>query len=306
MVFELAVYGVTIPLIVALVAMLAGTRPWSADGPSGRIAGAVAVAGAYAAAFLGARGWPDLPAVEATDWTFWAALVALALALLEVAADKVWVRWPLRAALVLGALWLVLRPMLEHTWEGTEGPLHVVGLAAGVLIVWALVEALARRRTGASIPLVLAAVACTGAGVVAIAASVVTAQLVVALAVAAGVPVLVAWWRGHVAMRGALAVFAPLLGLLWTVSWVYAGVDGRAMLLISAAPLLAWLGEIPAIRDRAAWLAVAVRVTLVVLPVAGALVVSEFLEEPAADYGEAPTEDAGDAEADDDGTYVPY
>jgi hypothetical protein len=232
------------------------------------------------------------------------ALGLIMIGLVDAYLRKPLVYWPLRAATVFGGLYLILESMLQHTWEGSEGALHIGGYGLVILALWGGLDRLASRSRGASLPVALALAAGGGAAVTANAATLTTGVLAGALAIAIGVFAIVAWWRGEVSIRGATSVFAPLLGFLWVIALVYADVPMVTMALLAAAPLAVWLGEVPMLSERPMGIAAARLVGALLLVVAGFVGAETDLLTPTSE--ESSVEESAEGDGDGSGSYVPY
>lgn len=314
---DVVLFGLLVPLLVAAAVYLAGWRPWaSTQPPDNALVGVWAVLAAYLAGYVGLEGWPPLPPQVAGGWTVYAAIGAAALAHVDLALRKPVIGWVLRVALVVGILWGMFQTMFDparsDAWSPTGGALRIAGYGVAILVVWAALESLAERRRDGSVPLALGLAAGVGGVAVILGGSLFRGVIGASLAFAVGLPFLVALWRGSAPVRGAVAVFVPVLGLIWSLAYVYDEIAGGTMLLVAVAPLLAWLGELPGLRPRAL-AAGAVRATAVLVVVGAAAGVAVM---PAGEGGEAAAESEGSSsgsdsedgedEGDDGGTYKAY
>jgi hypothetical protein len=245
-------WAMLFPAVIAVLAIVAGhvglrrdrrTQPW---GP------ALAVAGAFAAAYFGIVGQlPPWPANSAQGWLFY--LVALPV-VIGVIAMTVRSRWWVDAALSVILLaatgWLLTRPRVAAL-EPSEFR-ATLAVAVGVMIAWwAGMEPLARRQQGWMLPLLLSAA--VGCGAVALVAAHTQAlgQILGGVAIALVLTAVTGLWfrEMSVARGGILAVTLTYLGLL-LCGHLYADMTPRDALILAAAPLTLWVGEIPGLRRR--------------------------------------------------------
>ena len=201
-------------------------------------ASALALAAGLAAGNLFRGALPLIPEQAAWHWLPLTALAALAAGLLARLPHVPWfVGWPVRLAAVAFAAWmLVPNEFRAQAWW------HLGAFAAGVLALWALLETVAERTPGGTVPLSLALAFLGGAVVILHGYSARLADI--GLIAAAGLTgiALVAWW-GQADVRGAMPGVAVLLpGLLLAGMWETADltkVPRRSFVLIAVAPL-AW------------------------------------------------------------------
>ncbi|MGB7158837.1 MAG: hypothetical protein WBD40_12265, partial [Tepidisphaeraceae bacterium] len=207
-------------------------------------------------------GVPPFPPISAQQW-----LVFLCAAVVLVAIVHPFVRskWfaVVASAVVLGATpWLLLRnvsfiePRVLWTW--------IAG--AGVVMVawWGALERLSRRGRGGALPLLLAIVFGVAGLAIINAESALLGQATGSLAVPLVIisAAALASRGASLARGGALAVTLLLLGLLLTAHF-FANLTTRDLILLAAAPLAAWAGELPKLGKPDSWKRVAVRTVAV-------------------------------------------
>jgi hypothetical protein len=95
--------------------------------------------------------------------------------------------------------------------------------------------------------------------------------------------VLLARWRVPLG-RGAAPVFAMTLFGLWIAGFFYAEVTVASALLLAAAPVVAGLAGLPALRRVAPWQATLARTAAVLVPVGLALVLALAAQPEAGPY----------------------
>jgi hypothetical protein len=174
----------------------------------------------------GTSAWNRLP---------WAALAALAVGLAAR-----WPRlprlagWPLRALAAVAAAWWVVPPEVrsEVTWLPAA-------LAAVMLAEWALLEPLAARPPGGSVPLALALTAFVAATVLICANTARLTDAATVLAAALGGVAVVSWWRRSDAGSAVPGVVVLLPGLLLMgQQTTYSEVPWQAFATAAGAPLV--------------------------------------------------------------------
>jgi hypothetical protein len=144
----------------------------------------------------------------------------------------------------------------------------MMAATAGMVVWWIAMELLASRLRGATMPLLLTITSMVAATVITNAHSQAYGQLAAGLGAAlAAVTVLAFWLRGLTLARGGvLAVAAILLGLL-LCGHHYADLGQRDLILLAAAPLTAWIAEIPPLarKPKSRWI---IRFAVVVIVLA--------------------------------------
>ncbi|MHC4341446.1 MAG: hypothetical protein ACYSX0_14690 [Planctomycetota bacterium] len=280
---QLSLYAVLVPGFASGVILLAGWRPWQ---KKGAVSGAWAPGVAVGAGFLLARtgfadwSWPGFWPVGAEDRLAYLVLVASAL---SVVPGRLWLR----------LIFSVLTPQLlvvgkiGDSWSLAEKALVLGVLSATTFALWSAMERLAERRRGASVP-VIWMVALAGAAIVFERAnSISLAQQAGALAACFGAAWVLALWKSpKVSLSGAVPVaMVAWSGLLLGARYyAYPGLALLPTLLLAVAPAAAWAGELPWLRDRPAWIGMAVRLAAVALPVA--IAVATAAAAPADPYGD--------------------
>lgn len=208
----------------------ASRREWAAP---------LALAVGYMLAHYHTLGWPVIPPTESTQWLFFLAPLGGLLGILEARWQSPrWWQGLSRLLLLLGNLWLALRPMVGETLTLGSALVWLVALSLLGGLTWYGLEALARRRSGASMPLHLSLWAAGTGMALALSHSAALGQLAGGLALTVGMAVLVAWRNTHFSLAGgALAVFWPLLLALGVNGYFYASLSPWVALLLWASPL---------------------------------------------------------------------
>jgi hypothetical protein len=263
------------PLIMAgatVLAALVAVVVWLV-GRSRPAAGAVGVGlGVLVGAWVLGLG-PRVPPREVLD-RFLLILVPAAM-LAEVASSfrARWVGWVARAVVALGAAPVLVYqgPMYLSDLTGgptsgqldTTGRLAVfAGLAVALFLVWAALNRLA-DRAGRSATVAMA-VTTGGAGLALMLSGYATGGLLgFPLAVVVGVFAFIG--SGH--RPSAVGVAVVALFALLVIGRLFAGLTPQSALLLFAAPLLAWLPELPRVRRLRPLLRDGLRVALTIVPV---------------------------------------
>jgi hypothetical protein len=173
------------------------------------------------------------------------------------------------AAVLAAAAWLVVRPRAE-VLDPKMFWARAAGAAVASVAWWAAMEWLARRRPGPGLPLLLSAAAGSAALVLVDSGSQAFGQITGGVALALLVLAAAGLWFGNLSLArgGVLAVAIALLGML-LAGYCYADLTPQNFVLLAAAPLAAWIAELPPLRRRPrVGFAVAAVVTFSVLLVA--------------------------------------
>src|SRR5688572_17755523 len=124
-------FGMVVPAVIAAAGVLlslASRRAWVAP---------IAIGAAFLCGFVGMFSWSSFRPTDSLEWLW---LVGVSAALLGVA-QALW-RIPigLNAALVLvistGSAWLLLRPLVPHTWNERQATMWISALAAAITAAW--------------------------------------------------------------------------------------------------------------------------------------------------------------------------
>lgn len=257
-------FGIMLPLAVAVVIGLIAWRTKQAwllplGGGIGFLVGYASSLGS-----TGGFGLPRLPPGDGTDWLFWAALPAIALAMLAG-----WLGW--RWLAILGAwagvvVWAIARPLVPGTLSAAAAV--EIGVAAGVIgVIVVGVHSLVAARIGHGWSVLSLCIVLGGAGVTVLSSNLRTVGVYgIGAAAAVGGLVLFAQ-RLKAAPAVAILAASILCGLLAGgrfypdpgVSWV-----GVAVLL--ASPLLMLAGLV--VPSKRGWVRGAVAVLAVTIAVA--------------------------------------
>ncbi|HEV2292762.1 MAG TPA: hypothetical protein VGR35_02840 [Tepidisphaeraceae bacterium] len=254
---------VCLPALLGAVAMLA-TRPWRRGRDLGGWGGALAIAGGFAIAFYHMfSGVPPFPPVSAQQWLFFLGAAVVLVAVLQALVRSKWFA-PTASALVAGATPYLL---LQKVSFLEPRPLWMWIVVGGVVMVawWGAMELLSRRARGGTLPLLIGVIFGFSGLAIINAHSATLGQVAGSLAVPLVIIAAAAMGtRGGVVLArgGALAVAVFLLGLLLTAHF-FADLPVRDLVLLAAAPLAAWAGELPKLGNPDSWKRVVVRTVAV-------------------------------------------
>jgi hypothetical protein len=248
-----------------------------------RRAGAALALGAGAATgillFLGRL--PEAPGlfILPMEWPFH---IALGGTVIGVVLSSSHVGLPVRTLVMLLASAGVAALVLHTQTETGNEEVAIVALAGGA--VWFLLDRLAERRPGPTVPFAMSLTGLFAAEALYHGGSNEIAQMIGALAAAGGAAVLVGllWPRLSLA-RGGVAVYSVLTIGCLAIGNFRAGLPDESALLVLAAPLAAWAGELPFFRRRSATLRVVV-LLVAVSALAFAAVAHSFGANPAEEY----------------------
>lgn len=280
--------GIVLPALVAFAVLIVAWCPWRRKDspPVGRWGGALALSAGYAVGHVALTGWQPFPPTEVTHWLLYFALAAMAVGLLDALwREPAWLRWGGRLLLAGAVVWLLLRPIIEYTWGSAQGAAWIVGLGLALLAFWAGLEALSERLSTASLSLILLIVTAGSSVVLLLSGSALLSQLGGAAAATLGACLVVAGRSPTLSLaRGAVCVVSVLLAGLWLNGYFYAEAPLTSVLLVALSPTAAWVGQVERVRRLAPWQANLVRVAVVLVPVALA-VVTALRASPRTGYG---------------------
>jgi hypothetical protein len=251
------VYGVLLPAVVAGVVLLAGRRAWAA---------ALGLGAGYVAGHAVLFGWPALPPPDSSNWPLWFAIGAAALAVVETSWEpRAAIRWLVRALAATGALVIVKPPAESIVWSLEH--------AAGLLVLWVLLDVLARKLGSASFALVALVLAAGAAAVVGLTGSAKLGQMGGCLAAGLGACwVLAAVGVAREISGGVVSVVAVVLGSIVACGTGYSETPPWMAAAVAATPLAALAIEATPLRRATPWKAATARAILVALPLAGCVV----------------------------------
>ncbi len=270
--------GVVLPAVLSGLWLLpAWRRRDDTVSDSGRWVGPLALATAYIAGHVGTLGWPPFPAIEANQWVAWFTIVAAVMGVVEAArAVPAWRQWMLRVLLLAATLWLVLRPMVDYSWEPGQAVLWIGGIGALALGLWVELELVLPRLSPAAGWLTLLLQVSGGAAALAMSGSLALGLLAGGLAAGVGAALVLSLVLGG---RPITATVIPVPGLvltgLLTAGYFYSELPALSALLVAASPLAALLAAV-AMRGRAPLLTVAVQATAQLVAIVVALTLAGF------------------------------
>jgi hypothetical protein len=212
--------------------------------------------------------WPFAArTLSGPDWLLWIALASGPLLLFDARLGRF-----APAARVLigsGVIAMVLQAMARHHWETMVTVVWFAGLGLLLFVAWLAAARLGRRRSGATLPLVLLVTA-TGLAVSAgLTGSAKLGQVTGILCAGLGATGLLAWWRpGFRLTTGDVTHTIVILFGLGLSAFFFSGLPAVDALLIASAPAAAWLGERPALGLRTPAQRTALRVLAAAVPVA--------------------------------------
>ena len=228
----------------------------------------LAVGVAYFVGHLFVTGWVAFPPADTTNWLPGFALVTAVLsAFCGVVTRKAWVRVLILSLVSAGALRLLLKPKFEYGWSLTEGYVWVALLAAAMVLVTIILDALVQRPAMAVEMPALLLIICGGTfGALILSGSMLLGQFTVVLGAAVlGSSVFSA--RKVNVSRGIVPVFSLLLVALLLSGYFFAELPATSAALIALAPVLALIPirrlALPAFPVRAALVSVPILVALV-------------------------------------------
>lgn len=243
-------WGILYPGILAAVALVIGRFTQKSKREASPWAIGLAIAGGYLLAFIGISGGLRLPPTDAQGWLAIMGTLALVIPIAAMMSRK---RLPpalLTIAFIIATTWMVTMRRQHALTSGEFYKLLATAIVAAVGW-WALMEPLASRRRGPTIPILLSGVFGSAALVLINAGTQRMGQIEGAVAVVLLVIALLGFWLTDLTLsRGALAILTIVgLGTLYC-GYLYADVKPIDIAILSVAALSAWIGEAPIIRTR--------------------------------------------------------
>jgi hypothetical protein len=266
---DILVWVIGVPVVVALLAVLLSHLPWRRDRATQPWGPALAVGGAFVAAYIALRGRPKMPPLDAQGWLVWLGVASVVVAVFATVLRKRqrWVAPAVSVLLIAATVWVISRtriPLLG--WR--QFLVQTLLIALALVAWWLLTDRLATRLTGPTLPLVLMLTASVAALALVNAHSLLLGQLAGASASACGVM----WVSGFVfrkqslARGGVLALTVVLLGVILAGHY-FADLSMLDLILLAAAPLGAWVGEAPVFRSKRPRFAARLVAVLIILAI---------------------------------------
>ena len=264
---QILIWVIALPVAVSLVAIFVAHVPPGRNRATQQWGPALALAGAFAAAFVALRGRPRIPPPDAQSWLVYFGGASVLIAIVATVVKKN--RW---RAIVFVASVVLIAATVWFTWRSQipifgwrEFLIRMAIVAACIVAWWLLIDRLAARVKGPAVPLVLTITASVAALVLVNAHSVFLGQLAGAVAASLGAMTVASLYfkKFTLAGGGVLTLAVLLLGVL-LLGKVY-DLSYLDLTLLSAAPLAAWLGELPFKSKRARFATRVLAVLLVLL-----------------------------------------
>lgn len=258
------VFGIFLPALVCITILVIAWRPWqnrekmaiASWGP------AVGVAIGYIAGYLGLKYSLQLNVSDGLEWLgYGAALIAFFSQIDGVTGKRVWIQTliGLSFAIAFSTL-LIVREWMTPTWCWR------LSFGSFMVVTWGLMETLAQRRHGASMPIILCLTAAVAANIVAIEITT-FGQLAGVLAAAIAPCMAISWLRGQASLaHGPVLIFVLILSSLLLHSYFGYTSDTiplASFVIVLLAPLAAWVGEFPPVLRWRPWQATLMRVSVV-------------------------------------------
>ena len=260
------VFGVFLPALVCITILVIAWRPWqnrektaiASWGP------AVGVAIGYLAGYLGLKFSLQLNVSDGLEWLGYGAALIAFFSQIDVSAGKrVWIQTliGLSFAIAFSTL-LIVRGWMAPAWCWR------LGFGSFMVVTWGLMETLARRQCGASMPIILCLTTAAAANIIAIEITTFS-QLAGVLAAAIAPCMAISWFRGQASLaHGPVLIFVLILSSLLLHSYFGYTSDTvplASFVIVLLAPLAAWVGEFPPVLSWRPWQATLVRVGAVAI-----------------------------------------
>jgi hypothetical protein len=186
---------------------------------------------------------PEMPGrgIPVADWPFHFAVAGAGIGVILSSSHVGWpVRFLVATASMVGVAFLLLEPIEE---AGNKETLAVAAVGA---VVWLLLDGIATRRPGPTMPIVLSLAAFLAVQAMIHGRSAKVGEMAASLSAALGGAVGVAFvWRTLSLARGGTAVYSMLITGCLVIGAYFDALPLEAGGILLAAPLFAWVGEIP-------------------------------------------------------------
>lgn len=156
----------------------------------------------------------------------------------------------------------------------------ILPISLVIFITWLLIEPIAMRSAGSATPIVIGPLTAGLAQLLLLSADSQTgmiAAILPATALGALLAAIIGWFLGKPISfsRGPVIVWLTLIGTLFGFMWLDSeDLPSRYLYWIAAAPVLAWIVELPLLKKRKPWIRETVRLALVAIPVVVAVVLA--------------------------------
>ena len=285
MVLKPLLFGVMLPAVISGVVLLIGNR--AGEGSGRRWASSLAIGLACIGGYWGVIGLPPFLPIEASQWLFYLVGVAIVVGGLNGSSRvPAWVRWTLNLLLVALTSWLLVRPLLQYSWQGVGGILRLVGVIGGFLAFWFFLHRLLLSASAAVWnTATLCIIATTTSVVLVLSGSALLGQLGGVLTASVGAVVVLAWRLPAISLaRSGTAVIAIWLGGLLLAGYLYAAVPITSLILLILSPAAAWVGHLPYFKSARPWQRALVQLAAVSAPAILAVVLAIDIS-AGGDYG---------------------
>ncbi len=268
--FNVALHVVLLPALVAGSIMTLAWRPWRDETwLNDYWGGSIGIGAAYLVGHWGLGGQPEnMPYLGAGIIVI--GLVQPLLARISSGFD--WEKLIISLAASQALVYAVITfKFSDSHWAGLEAVLWMDVL--GLLIVaadWTL-DHVARRHSGATIPLAMCVISIAGSAVLVLISVASGSELVGVITVVASVALVLSWWDPSITLaKGGTTVFTLLFASLVLYGFFFSYDDPSPWVgfTMALAPHALWLGEIGPVSQMEGWLATVARVALLVPPLA--------------------------------------
>ena len=275
--------GILFPALAAGIIWGLGWKLWrpiskGAEIENGYWSGAVGCALAVAIGSFGLMGWVGFPPRLAEGWLPFIAGGAALIALFEsLVLRKNWLaRASIWLVLLAVMVWLLMSPR-RSSLSTLEYSAWVGGIAVCAWVGQSVVEALAERWTGASIPLSLWVWSVGIAACEALTGSLRYGQLAGVLAAAMGAGFVAALLKSKIAFsRGAVTIVTSAAYALLLCGYFYSDLPFASAVILALAPLILWIGETGVLTRQKQWIVVPARALLISVPVMVAVLIAAW------------------------------
>jgi hypothetical protein len=226
-----------------------------------RVAVPLALGLGYCLGWLGLWGWPRFPPNVAEHWVFFAAAgVALLSAIDGWSNWRWWIRAAGALAVMITVSWLTLGPAIENSYGAKKGACLVAGWGIAGCMWWWGGEGLSTRASGAWTNLILTLTAGAMGQVLMMSGSLVMGQMALILAAGLAGAMGSAWWLGWSMSRAGVIMAGSVIFGITIAAYEYSNLTLVNGILLLAAPMGAWIAELPLLRERRAWVRGLVRI----------------------------------------------
>lgn len=262
--FRSIALGVLLPAFICAAALLAAWRPWQKDRSDAfsQWGGSLGFGLAFAISSGLLLGWAALPPKENWQWLTYLSFFAVVVGLVN--------SWRRKTGLVCGLIFACASAyLLVPTWQEPRW-VWIVALAGANLVLLLTLDPLGRRWQGSTFAFTFLLTSTSCSVLLVLSGNAKFGQLAAIVAACCATSMLLSWWCHKLTLAGgAIPVIALLLpGLMFNGHFYnYSNVPPACFFLLLAAPIAAWIGQVPPIKRMRPWKGILISITAILIPI---------------------------------------